>query len=93
MTLECTILRKKIKPVNGDKDKIERVLFCSDHRQIKGFNKRKHKHEVKTKRTKKTSLKEKMQTSKSMIFDGSDFRDRKSDSMSLRYNAHGVRGD
>jgi hypothetical protein len=34
----------------------------------------------KLKRTKKTSLKEKMQTSKSMIFDGSDFRDRKSDS-------------
>lgn len=64
-SLECTILRKKIKPVNGtNRDKIERVIFCSELRQIKGFNKRKHKHEVKTKRTKKTSLKEKMQTSK-----------------------------
>ena len=45
-------------------NKIERVIFCSDQRQVKGFKKRKHKHEVKTKRTKKTSLKEKMQTSK-----------------------------
>lgn len=36
-SLKCTILRKKIKPVNpitGDKeqDKIERVIFCSDPR-------------------------------------------------------------
>ena len=71
-TMKCTILRKKIRPVNADKDegrKFERVIFCSDPRQIKGFNKRKHKHEVKTKRTKKTSLKEKMQTSKPFLDD------------------------
>ena len=74
LTFECVILRKKIKAVNqqsaageGNQNKIERVIFCSDHRQIKGFKKRKHKHEVKTKRTKKTSLKEKMQTSKPFL--------------------------
>ena len=83
LTLQCTILRKKIKSVNGDKDQIERVLFCSDHRQIKGFNKRKHKHEVKTKRTKKTTLKEKMQSSKSLLESGGDHRDRKSESSSI----------
>jgi hypothetical protein len=82
-SLECTILRKKIKPVNGDREKIERVIFCSELRQIKGFNKRKHKHEVKTKRTKKTSLKEKMQTSKQMIEAGVE-RDRKSESSRSR---------
>lgn len=61
MTLKCTILRKKIRSVSaGEKEKVERIIFCSDPRQIKGFNKRKHKHEVKTKRAKKTSLKEKM---------------------------------
>jgi hypothetical protein len=32
MSLKCTILRKKIKPVSGDKNKIERVIFCSDPR-------------------------------------------------------------
>jgi len=51
-------------------------------RQIKGFKKRKHKNEVKTKRTKKTSLKEKMQTSKPFMGNLSDFRDRRSDTQS-----------
>lgn len=77
LTLECTILRKKIKPVsdgNQEEEKIDRVIFCSDLRQIKGFKKRKHKHEVKTKRTKKTSLKEKMQTSKPFMSNLSDLR-------------------
>lgn len=66
ITFKCEILRKKIKAVNQsteqqqNNNKIERVIFCSDQRQVKGFKKRKHKHEVKTKRTKKTSLKEKM---------------------------------
>ena len=57
--------------MNGENENkaIDRVIFCSDPRQIKGFNKRKHKHEVKTKRTKKTSLKEKMQTSKPIMDD------------------------
>jgi hypothetical protein len=39
LTLECTILRKKIKPVGGNANdntenakKIERVIFCSDMR-------------------------------------------------------------
>ena len=38
LTLECTILRKKIKPVaagggnQGETEKIERVIFCSDLR-------------------------------------------------------------
>lgn len=66
MTLSCTVLRKRIKPVSGE-DRVERVIFVSDPRQIKGFNKRKHKHEVKTKRTKKTSLKEKMQIAKPRV--------------------------
>jgi hypothetical protein len=88
LTLECTILRKKIKPVGavanvGEPEKIERVIFCSDLRQIKGFKKRKHKHEVKTKRTKKTSLKEKMQTSKPFMGNLSDLRtDKRSETQS-----------
>jgi hypothetical protein len=53
----------------GEVEKVERVVFCSDPRQIKQFNKRKHKHEVKIKRTKKTSLKDKMQTSKHLLDD------------------------
>lgn len=88
MTLKCTILRKKIKPVNGEADsadKIERVIFCSDPRQIKGFNKRKHKHEVKIKRTKKTSLKDKMQTLKPIIDDFKDRRERSETSSMLRH--------
>lgn len=33
MTLRCKILKKKIKATEGvDKDKIERVVFCSDQR-------------------------------------------------------------
>ena len=85
MTLSCKILRKKIKPVDsgnanasafqdeesktGGGAKFERIIFCSDPRQIKGFSKRKLKHDVKTKRTKKTSLKEKMQITKPMLMD------------------------
>ena len=83
MTLSCKILRKKIKPVessgnnegeseagaNENINKFERIIFCSDPRQIKGFSKRKLKHDVKTKRTKKTSLKEKMQISKPLMSD------------------------
>lgn len=77
MTLRCKILKKKIKGIEGpDKGKVERVIFCSDQRQIKGFSKRKHKNDVKTKRTKKTSLKEKMQTSK-LTYE--DLKDKKSD--------------
>lgn len=72
-TLSVTILRKKIRPVDqnsvapASERKIERVIFCSDLRQIKGFNKRKNKHEGKITRTKKTSLKDKMQTSKRLM--------------------------
>jgi hypothetical protein len=85
LTLECTILRKKIKPVTGaglEHDKIERVIFCSDLRQIKGFKKRKHKHEVKTKRIKKTTLKQKMETSKPFMGNLSDLRERRSETQS-----------
>jgi len=62
-SLKCTILRKKIMKYveEGEPEQIEKIVFCSDPRQIKGFNKRKHKNEVKTSRNKKTSLKEKMQ--------------------------------
>lgn len=87
MTLRCKILKKKIKATEGpNKDKVERVIFCSDQRQIKGFSKRKHKHDVKTRRTKKTSLKEKMQTSKLTM---EDLKDRKSDSSSLMRHQFG----
>jgi hypothetical protein len=80
MSLKCTILRKRIKPVSGEKNKIERVIFCSDPRQIKGFKKRKQKHDVKTKRIKKTSLNKKMQITKPLV--ESDYKDRKSEVIS-----------
>ena len=63
-------------------DKIEKVIFCSDLRQIKGFKKRKHKHEVKTKRIKKTTLKQKMETSKPFMGNLSDLRERRSETQS-----------
>jgi hypothetical protein len=66
-------------------------MFVSDPRQIKGFNKRKHKHEVKTKRTKKTSLKEKMQITKPMM---DDLKDRaRSETSSVINKGHGRSGE
>ena len=70
MTLKATILRKRIKPIGGSDASVDRVIFCSDPRQIKNFNKRKHKHETKSRRTKKTSLKEKMQAVRPMFEEG-----------------------
>lgn len=83
-SLACTILRKKIKDMDaGDEEskKIERVIFCSDQRQIKNFNKRKNKHEGKITRVKKTSLKDKMHTSKQAL--DRLMRDRKSETSSV----------
>jgi hypothetical protein len=89
-SLACTILRKKIKNTDeADKPleerKVDRVIYCSDLRQIKNFNKRKNKHEGKITRVKKTSLKDKMHSVKQALVndDQQSMRDRKSDTSSV----------
>jgi len=86
-SLACTILRKKIRNTDeGDKPleerKVDRVIYCSDLRQIKNFNKRKNKHEGKITRVKKTSLKDKMHSVKqTLVYE--DLRDRRSETSSV----------
>jgi hypothetical protein len=93
-SLKCVILRKKIKKTISEESKegeeVERIIFCSDPRQIKGFNKRKHKHEVKTKRNKKTSLKEKMQLQKANFDDFKDRNPRSETSSLFRQSRYGA---
>lgn len=83
--MRTTILRKKIKPISAkDASEVERVVFCSDPRQVKNFNKRKHKHETKSRRSKKTSFKEKVKAAKPLFDDGGGYREaRESDTSSL----------
>jgi hypothetical protein len=89
-TLACTILRKRIRNTDeADKPieerKVDRVIYCSDLRQIKNFNKRKNKHEGKITRVKKTSLKDKMHSVKQTIVtdDQHSIRDRRSETSSV----------